>query len=102
MTNEISESNNTSPEMKEWEAAPGVSSNSLPPPTVSLLESTPEHEEHQYLNLIRRIMNFGERREDRTGTGTLSIFAPQQFRFSLRDNIIPLLTTKRVFTRAVI
>ncbi|CAG8443087.1 17867_t:CDS:2 [Acaulospora morrowiae] len=62
----------------------------------------PPHEEYQYLNLIRRIIEFGERREDRTGTGTLSIFAPPQLRFSLRDNILPFLTTKRVFSRAVI
>nr|CAG8601429.1 5691_t:CDS:2 [Entrophospora candida] len=61
-----------------------------------------DHEELQYLNLIQRIMNHGEAREDRTGTGTKSIFSPPQLRFSLRDNIIPLLTTKRVFTRAVI
>jgi thymidylate synthase len=103
MTNEIPESNN-SPKLNEQKTVPGMSLNPLSPPqTVSLLESAPlEHEERQYLNLITRIMDFGERREDRTGTGTLSIFAPQQLRFSLRDNIIPLLTTKRVFTRAVI
>jgi thymidylate synthase len=42
---------------------------------------------------------------NRTGTGTLSVFAPQPFKFSLNDNgkpILPLLTTKRVFLRAVI
>jgi len=99
---EISDS---SIEVKEWEKVPGMSSNPLPPQTVPLLEQTLPplmHEEHQYLNLIRRIMDVGELREDRTGTGTLSIFAPPQLRFSLRDNILPLLTTKRVFTRAVI
>jgi hypothetical protein len=35
------------------------------------------HEEYQYLNLVRRILAEGEHRPDRTGTGTLSIFAPQ-------------------------
>ncbi|CAG8559174.1 10816_t:CDS:2, partial [Acaulospora colombiana] len=63
---------------------------------------TRTHEEYQYLDLIRRIIEFGEPREDRTGTGTYAIFAPPQLRFSLRDNIVPFLTTKRVFLRAVI
>ncbi|KAF1990525.1 thymidylate synthase [Aulographum hederae CBS 113979] len=63
------------------------------------------HEEHQYLDLVREILEQGERRPDRTGTGTLSIFAPRPLKFKLSDNgklILPLLTTKRVFTRAVI
>ncbi|CAG8472062.1 1205_t:CDS:2 [Paraglomus occultum] len=62
----------------------------------------PAHEEHQYLDLIRYILKNGERRQDRTGTGTISIFAPPQLRFSLKDNIFPLLTTKRVFLRGVL
>lgn len=71
----------------------------------------PDHEEHQYLNLIRHVLSSGEHRPDRTGTGTLSIFAPPQLRFSLSKPdpfnpttltpILPLLTTKRVFLRAV-
>lgn len=60
-----------------------------------------QHEEHQYLNLIQNIIEKGEKRADRTGTGTVSIFAPPQLRFSLEDDIFPLLTTKRVFFRAV-
>lgn len=60
------------------------------------------HEEHQYLDLIKRIMKEGEHRADRTGTGTLAIFAPPQLRFSLKDDIFPLLTTKRVFYRGVL
>lgn len=39
---------------------------------------------------------------DRTGTGTMSLFAPPSMRFSLSDMTLPLLTTKRVFTRGVI
>ncbi|KAJ2963447.1 hypothetical protein NQZ79_g1534 [Umbelopsis isabellina] len=62
---------------------------------------TEEHEEYQYLNLIRNIIENGEKRADRTGTGTISVFAPPQLRFSLKDDIFPLLTTKRVFFRAV-
>jgi thymidylate synthase len=61
-----------------------------------------QHEEYQYLNLIKHILADGEFRPDRTGTGTLSLFAPPQLRFSLRDNSFPLLTTKRVFFRAVV
>ncbi|CAG8723875.1 24353_t:CDS:2 [Racocetra persica] len=79
-----------------------MSLNPLPAPTVNLFISSSPHEEHQYLNLIRHIIDHGEPREDRTGTGTISVFAPPQLRFSLRDNVIPLLTTKRVFVRAVI
>ncbi|CAO3652259.1 unnamed protein product [Mucor hiemalis] len=60
------------------------------------------HEEYQYLDLIKRIMKEGEHRADRTGTGTVAIFAPPQLRFSLKDDIFPLLTTKRVFYRGVL
>jgi thymidylate synthase len=59
------------------------------------------HEEHQYLSLIRQILERGELRPDRTGTGTLSLFAPPQLRFSLRNGTFPLLTTKKVFTKAI-
>lgn len=58
--------------------------------------------EQAYLDLCKEIIENGEKRDDRTGTGTLSIFAPPQLRFSLRDDIYPLLTTKRVFFRGVI
>lgn len=61
-----------------------------------------DHDEHQYLNLLRAVMKTGATRPDRTGTGTLSIFAPPSLRFSLRDDRFPLLTTKRVFLRGVI
>ncbi|KAK6815633.1 hypothetical protein PG987_016637 [Apiospora arundinis] len=72
------------------------------------------HEEYQYLDLVREILDHGERRPDRTGTGTYSIFAPRPLKFALHapaspdsasqdpQPILPLLTTKRVFTRAVI
>ncbi|EDV29515.1 uncharacterized protein TRIADDRAFT_18453 [Trichoplax adhaerens] len=59
-----------------------------------------EHEEYQYLRLIQRIMNEGNFKGDRTGTGTKSIFGAQM-RFSLRDNQMPLLTTKRTFWRGI-
>jgi thymidylate synthase len=59
-------------------------------------------EEYQYLNLIRQIIDGGDPRPDRTGTGTLSIFAPPSFRFTLANNTLPLLTTKRVVLRGII
>ncbi|KXH45171.1 thymidylate synthase [Colletotrichum simmondsii] len=63
------------------------------------------HEEYQYLDLVREILEEGEHRPDRTGTGTYSIFAPTPLKFSLNKDgepLLPLLTTKRVFLRAVI
>ncbi|KAI1135523.1 thymidylate synthase [Hypoxylon sp. FL0543] len=69
------------------------------------MASSRKHEEYQYLDLVREILDHGERRPDRTGTGTYSIFAPRPLKFSLNENgkpILPLLTTKRVFLRAVI
>lgn len=62
------------------------------------------NEENQYLSLIFKIILENEKkviRSDRTGTGTLSIFAPNQMRFSLRNNSFPLLTTKKTFFRGI-
>ena len=53
-----------------------------------------EHQETQYLNLIRDILNKGSFEEGRNGR-TKSIFG-YSMRFSLKDNTIPLLTTKKV------
>jgi dihydrofolate reductase/thymidylate synthase len=54
----------------------------------------------QYINLIRRIIETGVERGDRTGTGTKSIFGVQM-RYNLRNDEFPLLTTKKVFWRGV-
>ena len=53
-----------------------------------------------YLQLIRHILDHGEPREDRTGTGTLSIFGAQ-VRYDLREGF-PLVTTKKVLFSAVV
>lgn len=58
------------------------------------------HEEWQYINVIKDILEHGAIRGDRTGTGTISKFGVQM-RFSLRNEVFPLLTTKRVFWRGV-
>ncbi|XP_063306522.1 thymidylate synthase [Pelobates fuscus] len=58
------------------------------------------HDELQYLGQIRHILERGHRKEDRTGTGTISVFG-MQARYSLRDQF-PLLTTKRVFWKGVL
>ena len=52
----------------------------------------------QYLELIRHVLEHGEERPDRTGTGTLSIFGTQS-KYDLRDGF-PLLTTKKVLFAA--
>ena len=55
---------------------------------------------HAYLDLLADVLENGARREDRTGTGTLSVFG-RQLRFDLRKGF-PLLTTKKLHTRSVI
>lgn len=57
-------------------------------------------EEQAYLDAVRDIIENGVERTDRTGVGTKAKFG-LQMRFSLRDNVFPLLTTKRVFWRGV-
>lgn len=65
-------------------------------------DSSTPHDELQYLNLIQNVLDTGESRPDRTGTGTISLFAPPSLRFSLANSTLPLLTTKRTFLRGII
>jgi thymidylate synthase len=53
-----------------------------------------------YLDLFRHVLHHGERREDRTGVGTLAVFGAQS-RYDLRRGF-PLLTTKKLHLRSII
>ncbi|HTO41755.1 MAG TPA: thymidylate synthase [Rhizomicrobium sp.] len=54
----------------------------------------------QYHDLMTRVLSHGAKKQDRTGTGTLSVFG-HQMRFDLEKGF-PLLTTKKLFTKAII
>jgi len=54
----------------------------------------------QYLNLMQKILDGGIEKEDRTGTGTISLFG-QQLRFDLSKGF-PLLTTKKMFFKGIV
>lgn len=58
-------------------------------------------EENDYLQLLGKILAEGSAREDRTGVGTIGLFGTQ-LRFSLENNRIPILTTKKMFVKGAV
>ncbi len=62
---------------------------------------TKRHEEYQYLDLVREILDIGNEKGDRTGTGVFSVFG-RSLTFSLRNGCLPLITTKKVYWQGAI
>ena len=54
-----------------------------------------------YQNLVRDILENGNKRNDRTGTGTISVFG-RQIRFNFKDGKFPLLTTKKMAFKTMV
>jgi len=59
------------------------------------------NDEEQYLNLIKNILTNGHIKEDRTKIGTKSVFGVT-LRFNLKNNQLPLFTTKRVYWKSIL
>lgn len=57
-------------------------------------------EEQLYLDTIKEILEYGNKRMDRTGTGTLSVFG-KKMTFDISDGTIPLLTTKKMYFKGI-
>lgn len=58
-------------------------------------------EELNYLSMLRHILDNGVERSDRTGVGTYSVFGTQ-LRFSLENDVVPMLTTKKIYLKSVV
>jgi len=69
--------------------------------TMSEVMQEQQYHDWPYMELVRNILNTGVQKGDRTGTGTISL-PFQQMRFNISNMSIPLLTTKKMFTRGII
>jgi thymidylate synthase len=59
------------------------------------------HDEHFYLDLVKKTIHHGTFKPDRTGVGTLSLFG-EQMRFDLSGGTLPLLTTKKMAWNSIV
>ncbi len=59
------------------------------------------HPEYQYLDLLRRVLERGDERLDRTGVGTRSLFG-ELLRFDMSAGQVPIITTKRVYWKTAV
>jgi thymidylate synthase len=59
------------------------------------------HSEFQYLDIVEHLLEKGDKRIDRTGVGTLSMFGAMM-RFDMSDGTFPVYTTKRVFWKTAV
>ena len=60
-----------------------------------------ETDERRYLKLLEDVIENGNKRDDRTQIGTISLFSPPQLEFDLQKGF-PLLTTKRVYFKGIV
>jgi thymidylate synthase len=74
------------------------SSSSVPARTLRLVAGAPI--DTQYEDLLRRILDQGTPKEDRTGTGTVSLFG-ERLRYDLSESF-PLVTTKKVHVKSIV
>ncbi|MCF8445334.1 MAG: thymidylate synthase [Crocinitomicaceae bacterium] len=65
------------------------------------MENQVDNEELQYLNLVKDIISTGYNQSDRTGVGTKTKVGVQM-KFNLRDNKLPVITTRRTFFRGAV
>jgi thymidylate synthase len=77
----------------------GHCSVSVPGRTLGLVTATLQQIDTQYEDLLRRILEQGTPKQDRTGTGTVSLFG-ERLRYDLSESF-PLVTTKKVHFRSI-
>jgi thymidylate synthase len=59
------------------------------------------HPEYQYINILKKLLKEGSEHDDRTGTGTLRTWG-EKMEFDLSDGSIPMITTRKMFSRIAI
>jgi thymidylate synthase len=77
----------------------GAAGPSVPTRTLGPVAGAPELIDTQYEDLLRRILEHGTPKQDRTGTGTVSLFG-ERLRYDLSETF-PLVTTKKVHFRSI-